>query len=84
MPTVTIRLTDAELELIKSYAKTQDRSVSDVIRRAILDLIEDEYDLTLFKQAKVEYLADPVTFSHEELMLRYNDDDPSIQNHLFI
>ncbi|MCL2137309.1 MAG: DUF6290 family protein [Coriobacteriia bacterium] len=78
MPSATIRLTDEELQLIKSHAKAQRRSVSDVIRLAILDLIEDEYDLALFKQAKEEYISDPVTFSHDEMMHRYSDDDESL------
>jgi len=75
MPSATIRLSEEELQLIKNHAKAQRRSVSDVIRLAILDLIEDEYDLALFKQAKEEYLSDPVTFTHEEMMRRYSDDE---------
>lgn len=68
MPTTAIRLSDEESRLIKSYANAQRRSVSDVIRLAILDQIEDEYDLELFNEAKAEYDADPVSFSHDEIM----------------
>jgi len=78
MPSATIRLSEEELQLIKNHAKAQRRSVSDVIRLAILDLIEDEYDLALFKQAKEEYLSDPVTFTHEEMMRRYSDDEKNL------
>lgn len=74
MPTTAIRLTDEESRLIKSYANAQRRSVSDVIRLAILGQIEDEYDLELFKQAKAEHDANPVTFSHDEIMKKYDID----------
>ena len=68
MSVTTVRFSDEESMLIKSYAAAQRRSVSDVIRLAILDQIEDEYDLGLFKAAKAGYEADPETVSHKELM----------------
>lgn len=71
MPTTAIRLSEEESRLIKSYAKTQRRSVSDVIRLAILDQIEAEYDLELFREAKAEYDADPVSYSHDEIMRKH-------------
>lgn len=75
MPTAAIRLSDEESRLIKSYANAQRRSVSDVIRLAILDQIENEYDLNLFVEAKREHEADPVTLSHNEIMKKYGLDD---------
>ena len=71
MPTTAIRLSEEESRLIKSYAAAHRRSVSDVVRLAILDQIEDEYDLGLFDQAKKEYEADPTTLSHDEIMRKY-------------
>ena len=71
MPTTAIRLSEEESHLIKSYANAQRRSVSDVIRLAILDQIEDEYDLELFKAAKAEYDADPISYSHDEIMEKH-------------
>ena len=71
MPTTAIRLSEEESRLIKSYANAQRRSVSDVIRLAILDQIEDEYDLALFREAKAEYDADPVSYSHDDIMRKH-------------
>ncbi|MCL2493546.1 MAG: DUF6290 family protein [Clostridiales bacterium] len=68
MATTAIRLSEEESRLIKSYAKAKRRSVSDVIRLAILDQIEDEYDLALFEKAKAEHEADPVTYTLKEVM----------------
>ena len=71
MATVSIRLAEEESLLIKNYAAQERRSVSDVIRLAILDRIEDEYDLALFYKAKEEFEKDPVTISHKEIMAKY-------------
>jgi predicted transcriptional regulator len=71
MPTTAIRLSDEESRLIKHYAQSQRRSVSEVIRLAILDQIEDEYDLDLYRQAKAEFDADPATITHDEMLKKY-------------
>jgi len=71
MPSATIRLSEEESQLIKSYAAQERRTVSDVIRLAILDRIEDEYDLALFNKAKAEFEKDPVTYTHAEIMAEF-------------
>ena len=75
MATATIRLTDEESRLIKSYAAQERRSVSDVIRLAILDRIEDEYDLGLFEQAEAKYNENPVSYSLDAIKERHNLND---------
>ncbi len=67
MMTISIRLSPAEAELIKGYAKMKNQSVSDVMRKAILEQIEEEYDLELYEKAMTEYLKDPVTYSLDEV-----------------
>ena len=67
MATATIRLTEEESRLIKSYAAQERRTVSDVIRLAILDKIEDEYDLNAFILAEAEFDADPATYTLAEI-----------------
>ena len=64
---VSIRLSEQETTLIKDYAKLYNTSVSDIIRRSILERIEDELDLRAYEKAKAEYLADPVTYSLDEV-----------------
>jgi predicted DNA-binding protein len=75
MPLATIRLSEEESRLIKSYAAQERRSVSDVIRLAILDRIEDEYDLALFKKAKEEFEQDSTTYSLSEVMKEHGLDE---------
>ena len=64
---VSIRLNDSELAAIQTYAASYGMTVSECIRRAILEQIEDEYDLQVFEEAYAEYKKNPVTYTHEEV-----------------
>ena len=65
--TVTIRLDNDDKEIISRYARTKGRSVSDIVREAILNQIEDEYDLKLYLQAIEEYRKNPLSYSLDEI-----------------
>jgi uncharacterized protein (DUF1778 family) len=64
---IAMRMKEDEEQLIREYAKMQNRSVSAVIRSAILEKIEDEYDVRAADLAYQEYLDDPVTYSIDEV-----------------
>ena len=49
--TISVRLSDKDTELIKAYADMNNISLSDLIRNAVLEKIEDEYDLECYKKA---------------------------------
>ncbi len=63
--TISVKLNDEDIELIKNYAKLNNISVSDLIRNAVLEKIEDEYDLESYKKAKKEYNKNPKTYTME-------------------
>lgn len=65
--TISIRLSDKDTELIKRYAKLNNISVSDLVRMAVLEKIEDEYDLRVYEEAMEEYKVNPKTYSLEEV-----------------
>ena len=65
--TLSVRLNDRDAELVKGYAAINNKSVSDVIRQAIIERIEDEYDLRAYEKALAEYRKNPVRYSHEEV-----------------
>lgn len=65
--TISIRLSDKDTELIKRYAKLNNISVSDLVRMAVLEKIENEYDLRVYEEAMEEYKVNPKTYSLEEL-----------------
>ena len=65
--TISVRLSDKDTELIKTYAKMNNISLSDLIRNAVLEKIEDEYDLECYKKAIKEYNKNPKTYSIDEV-----------------
>ena len=42
-------------------------TLSDLIRNAIIEKIEDEYDLQCYEKAIEEYRKNPVTYTHEQV-----------------
>ena len=56
MCSVSVRMAQEERELIEAYAKLQGISFSEAMRRAILEKIEDEYDIALGEQAYRKYI----------------------------
>ncbi len=65
--TITVRLDSDDKEIIARYARTKGRSVSDIIRDAILNQIENEYDLQLYRNAIEEYRKMPISYSLDEV-----------------
>ena len=66
--TITIRLDEIEKEVIKNYVNNKSLTISKFMKKIILDYIEDEYDLKVYK----EYLKEKEngtfkTYSHKEV-----------------
>ncbi|CAM3583740.1 MULTISPECIES: type II toxin-antitoxin system RelB family antitoxin [Saccharibacillus] len=51
MVTISLRVDDRDNKLIRDYAKLKKMSVSDLMRNAIIEKIEDEVDLDAFDRA---------------------------------
>ena len=64
---ISVRLNDEDAALIKSYANLKNITVSDLVRKAVLEQIEDEYDLHLYNKAMEEYKQNPVTYSLDDI-----------------
>ena len=69
--TMTIRLESEEKALISDYAAAFGTSVSEFMRKAALEWIEDELDLKAWEEAKAEFEADPITISAAEIAEKY-------------
>ena len=65
--TISVRLSDKDIELIKTYAKLNNISLSDLIRSAVMEKIEDEYDLECYNKAIEEYKNNPKTYTLDEV-----------------
>ena len=66
--TITIRLDEIEKEVIKNYVNNKSLTMSEFMKKVVLDYIEDEYDLKIYK----EYLKEKEngtfkTYSHKEV-----------------
>lgn len=66
MSTVSVRFNDKDDMLIRKYAELHNMDLSSFIRQAVLDKIEDEYDLTLFNKVWEEE-KNQERISHEDL-----------------
>ena len=62
-----MRLSDKDALLNRSYTERNGISVSELIRKVIIEKIEDEIDIELARKALAEYEADPVTYTHDEV-----------------
>ena len=65
--TISIRLNDADSMLIRKYADLNGMSVSELMRQAVLEKIEDELDLQAYEAALAEFRADPATYTLDEV-----------------
>lgn len=62
---ISVRLNDKDTTLVKKYAEINNMSVSDFVRKAVMERIEDEIDLKAYDKAMAEYQKDPRTYSME-------------------
>lgn len=67
MATISLRVPDRELSIFKDYAKINNTSLSEIIRRAMIERIETEYDMSVFEEyEKDKATGDIKTYSHDE------------------
>ena len=52
----SIRLTEDEKSLAESYARLHSVSLAEAFKRALFEKIEDEYDITVGKEAYNDYV----------------------------
>ncbi len=65
--TISLRLSEADTVLFKKYADIHGITVSELVRRSVIEHIEDEYDLNAYEAAMAEFKANPVTYSLDEV-----------------
>ena len=54
MSTISLRVPEEELRAFKSYAEIHHCSLSDAIRKTMIERIEDEYDFRVFAEYEAE------------------------------
>ena len=69
--TFTMRLDESQKTLISEYASVMGISMAELMLNATMDVIEDAIDLRTWHEAKAEHEANPVTYSHDEIMKEF-------------
>lgn len=64
---ISIRLNDDDANLIKKYAELHNMTVSELVRKSVIERIEDELDLAAYEKAMADYKKNPATYSMEEV-----------------
>ena len=64
---ISIRMSDEEKKLADAYAKLNGLTLSEAIKKAYFEKIEDEYDIALADAAIKDYEKNPKTYSLEEI-----------------
>ena len=67
---LALQFNDAGATILQDYAARNNVNLSEFVLRAALEKIEDEYDLQLYNKAMAEYMADPVTYTLDEVKER--------------
>ena len=65
--TLSLRLSDEDAALIRRYADMNGMTVSELVRRSVIERIEDEFDLKLYEKAMADFKADPVAYTLDEV-----------------
>ena len=65
--TISLRLNEADSMLFKKYAEMNGISISELVRRSVLEHIEEEYDLQAYQEAIEEYRENPITYTLDEV-----------------
>ena len=68
MKLITIRINENDNNLIRNYAKDKNIRISELMRQAVLEKIENEIDLDLYNQSMKEHNENPQDISFDEMM----------------
>ncbi|MCI2068622.1 MAG: DUF6290 family protein [Bacilli bacterium] len=69
---ISIRMTDEEIKLAKDYAKLHGISLSQALKNALFEKIEDELDIQLADESYAKYLKNGKhSISAEEVEKKY-------------
>jgi len=68
MKLITLRINDDDNNLIRNYAKDKNISISELMRQAVLEKIENEIDLELYNQKMNEHKENPQDISFDEMI----------------
>lgn len=66
MPTMTMRLDETDAEVVRKYAEFEGKTISDFVRDAVFEKIEDQQDLATLREAIAT--DNDVRYTHEQVL----------------
>ena len=66
MPTMTMRLDETDAEVVRKYAEFEGKTISDFVRDAVFEKIEDQQDLATLREAITT--DNGVRYTHEQIL----------------
>ncbi len=66
MPTMTMRLDETDAEVVRKYAEFEGKTISDFVRDAVFEKIEDQQDLATLRE--VIAADNSVRYTHEQVL----------------
>lgn len=66
MPTMTMRLDETDAEVVRKYAEFEGKTISDFVRDAVFEKIEDQQDLATLREAIAA--ENDVRYTHEQVL----------------
>ena len=73
MAVVSVRINSQEERLIEEYAKSKNMTVSTFFRESVLEKIEDDINLGLYRQAMKEHKENSQNISFEDMLKKLAD-----------
>lgn len=67
MNSITFRVSDEEKEFILAMANLNGMTVSELTRTKLIESLEDQIDIDIYKKAMVEHKEQNQSISHEEM-----------------
>lgn len=67
---ITVNLSEEEFEILEDVASENDVGISEYVRRALLEKLEDEDDIKWANAVYAEYVKNPVASPAEEVWKR--------------
>lgn len=75
MTVIPIRVCAGEMEMLKEYSKFENVSVQALLRNAIFEKLEDQYDIKVAEQSLKEHEKDPRTTPLKDVMKQFGLQD---------
>lgn len=69
--TISLELLEEDVALFRKHADLHNMSLSEFIRNAVFERIEDEYDLKVYEEALEEFNKDPTAYTLDEMKKRF-------------